>query len=51
MHHGVTAAKAEMLMGRFEAAEELYRQGMARDTSLQQDLIACQIGAGLLGCM
>lgn len=40
-----------MLMGRFEAAEALYRQGMERDTSLQQDLIACQIGAGLLGCM
>lgn len=38
------AAKAQMLMGRFEAAEELYRQGMQRDASLQQELIACQIG-------
>ncbi len=33
-----------MLMGRFEAAEALYRRGMERDASLQQDLIACQIG-------
>ncbi|PRW61266.1 DNAJ heat shock N-terminal domain-containing [Chlorella sorokiniana] len=39
------AAKAEMLMGQFEAAEALYRQGMERDASLQQDLIACQIVA------
>lgn len=35
-------------MGRFEPAEALYRRGMERDASLQQDLIACQIG-GLKG--
>ncbi|KAL4856376.1 DnaJ subfamily C member 7 [Chlorella vulgaris] len=37
------AAKAEMLMGHWQRAEELYRQGVQLDASLQQELVACQI--------
>lgn len=39
------AAKAEMLQGRWERAESLYKQGVERGAAgLQNELVQCQIG-------
>lgn len=38
------AAKAEMLMGHWGRAEELYRQAVQLDPTVQQELLTCQIG-------